>query len=54
MERYSDIPMDFADALIVATADSLNVQTVFTIDKHFYAYRTANGGAFTVFPIRTV
>lgn len=39
MARYSDIPMDLADASIVAAAETLDQQRVFTIDSHFYAYR---------------
>ena len=48
METYADVPMDFADGIVVATADALNVNTVFTIDPHFYAYRRLSGDAFTV------
>ena len=41
-------PMDFADGIVVVTADALNVSTIFTIDTHIYAYRRSNGDVFTV------
>ncbi len=50
MEKYRDAPMDLADASLVAAAETLGVQSIFTLDKHFYAYRLANGQAFTVVP----
>lgn len=48
MESYSDIPMDYADAVLVVAADALKTDTIFTIDQHFYAYRKSNGNAFTI------
>ncbi len=48
MATYRDIPCDFADAVLVASAEVLNVRRIFTIDGHFYAYRTAAGEAFEV------
>jgi uncharacterized protein len=30
MEKYNDTPMDFADASLVAAAESLNVKRIFT------------------------
>lgn len=50
MDKYRDAPMDLADASVVAAAEILNVHTIFTLDKHFYAYRQANGQAFIVTP----
>ena len=50
MDQYRDAPMDLADASLVAAAETLGVQSVFTLDKHFYAYRLTNGQAFTVVP----
>jgi hypothetical protein len=50
MEKYADIPMDFADASIVAAAESLNLDTVFTIDSDFYVYRLHDRHPFRVFP----
>lgn len=50
MELYKDTPMDFADASLVATAESLGVSEVFTIDRHFYAYRIHSRTPFKVIP----
>lgn len=50
MERYRDVPMDLADASLVAAAGSLGVARVFTLDHHFRIYRLAGGGAFEVVP----
>jgi len=50
MDKYADIPMDFADGIVVVSADVMQVDTVFTIDKHFYAYRKSNGSPFRVVP----
>jgi predicted nucleic acid-binding protein len=50
MEKYADIPMDFADASIVAAAESLGVDTVFTIDSDFYIYRLYDKRPFNVIP----
>jgi len=49
MGRYADIPMDYADASLVALSEALRVAEVFTIDQRgFAAYRKADGGAFTL------
>lgn len=50
METYSDVPMDFADGALVLAAEDLKVDTIFTLDRHFYAYRRSNGNPFTVIP----
>ena len=50
VELYKDTPMDFADASLVATAESLGVSEVFTIDRHFYAYRIHSRTPFKVTP----
>ena len=50
MDAYWDAPMDLADASLVAVAETLSLRTVFTIDKHFYAYRLADKQAFQVVP----
>ena len=51
--RYQDAPMDFADASLVAIAEELNTDLVFTLDRHFYAYRVHDRRAFRVLPDRT-
>lgn len=50
MERYSDTPMDLADASLVTAAESLQTRRVFTVDRHFYIYRQRQGHAFEVVP----
>lgn len=49
--RYSDVPMDFADATLVALADELDLRTVFTLDhRGFAAYRWRRNRKFTIIP----
>ena len=50
METYHDRPMDFADASLMATAHTLNIRTVFTLDSDFYIYRFRDNGTFNVIP----
>ncbi|MFH1077548.1 MAG: PIN domain-containing protein [Pseudomonadota bacterium] len=40
MRKYSDLPMDYADATLVSLAQELNIANIVTFDtKHFSAYR---------------
>lgn len=39
MDRYSDHPMDLADAALVALAEARDLRTIFTLDEHFRTYR---------------
>jgi predicted nucleic acid-binding protein len=50
MEIYADLPMDLADASLVAYAERTSVRHVLTFDSHFRAYRLANGDSLTVSP----
>ncbi|HEX6037353.1 hypothetical protein [Longimicrobium sp.] len=50
MNRYGDAPMDLADASIVSAAEALDSRRVFTIDRHFRAYRIDGLHAFEVIP----
>ena len=51
MERYQELPMDYADASLVAVAEGLGISTVFTLDRRgFTAYRHGIGGRFTLVP----
>lgn len=50
MEQYRDIPMDLADASLVATAVSLNQKQIFTLDRDFYIYRFPGNQPFDVVP----
>lgn len=50
MEKYRDLPMDFADASLVAVADKENILTIFTLDKDFRVYRTKDKKHFKLLP----
>ncbi len=50
MKQYRDLPMDLADASLVAVADRENIHTVFTLDKDFKVYRTRNKKHFKLLP----
>lgn len=51
MEKYSDLPMDFADATLVVLAEALGTDIVLTTDRRdFGIYRLTNGGAFDIVP----
>ncbi|HTP32642.1 MAG TPA: PIN domain-containing protein [Candidatus Acidoferrales bacterium] len=44
MELYADHPMDLADASLIAAAEALGTQRVFTVDrKDFETYRVRRG-----------
>lgn len=47
-ERYRNVPMDMADASIVAVAESQSIRRVFAVDSDFYIYRLADGSALEV------
>jgi predicted nucleic acid-binding protein len=49
MHKYSDRPMDFADASLVALAERLSLDRIFTVDRRdFSTYRLHGKKAFTV------
>lgn len=50
MEKYRDIPMDLADASLVATAETLNQRQIFTLDRDFQIYRFWGNQPFEVVP----
>ena len=51
MERYRDVPMDYADATLVALAEELDADTVFTLDhRGFSAYRLGRRRPFRLLP----
>jgi len=50
MDQYRDVPMDLADALIVAVAESRQVRKVFTIDSGFRIYRLGDGSTLEIIP----
>lgn len=51
MRKYADVPMDYADASLVALAEELATANVFTLDlKGFRAYRWKTRRAFRIYP----
>lgn len=50
MRQYEDAPMDLADASLVVAAEQIGIRRVFTIDRHFYAYRIHGRDPFEVIP----
>jgi len=51
MDRYEDLPMDFADATLVAVAEALDASTVLTTDRRdFGIYRIHGSRAFRILP----
>lgn len=48
MEQYQDVPMDLADASLVAAAEALGIRRVFTLDSDFHIYRLHGSQAFEV------
>lgn len=51
MRRFRNVPMDYADATLVVTADALKVRRVFTLDRRgFSTYRRHDGARFTLAP----
>ena len=51
MERYADLPMDFADASLVIMAERRRVFNIFTLDRRgFSVFRPPNAQAFEIFP----
>jgi predicted nucleic acid-binding protein len=50
MIQYQDVPMDLADASLVAIAEVLNQRQIFTLDSDFYIYRRYGNQPFEVVP----
>ncbi len=48
MLKYSDLPMDFADACLVFLSEKLNISEIATIDRDFDVYRTKTKKPFTI------
>jgi len=48
MDRYEDVPMDFADGSLVVLAEMSGCHRVITFDGHFFAYRLSDGTALDV------
>lgn len=50
INKYRDIPMDLADASLLAAAEGQRLQRIFTLDSDFYIYRLADGSALECIP----
>lgn len=50
MERYSDRPMDLADATLVALAEERDLKRIFTLDANFGIYRIHGRARFDLLP----
>lgn len=50
MATYDDLPMDLADAALVALAEELGMQRVFTLASDFHVYRLHGRQRFDVVP----
>jgi predicted nucleic acid-binding protein len=51
MKKYSDLPMDLADAALVRIAERENIGRIFTLDQSdFRVYRRPRKGHFTLIP----
>ncbi|HET9211978.1 MAG TPA: PIN domain-containing protein [Thermoanaerobaculia bacterium] len=51
VERYADLPMDYADATLVILAEDLRTDLVFTTDRRdFEVYRFGRNRPFQVLP----
>lgn len=50
MQKYRDLPMDFADAALVRVAERDGLTRVLTFDEHFLVYRLPRRARFVVLP----
>jgi predicted nucleic acid-binding protein len=50
MQKYHDLPMDFADATLVRVAEREGLQQVFTLDRRDFAAYRVGRRAFTIVP----
>ena len=50
IEKYSAVPMDFADATLVVLAEELNTDLIFTVDSDFRVYRIRGRRPFRIVP----
>lgn len=52
MQKYRDLPMDFADAALVSAAERERLTRIVTFDRHFEIYRLPRRTRFQVLPSR--
>ena len=51
LEKYSDLPMDYADSTLVVLAEDLDTDLVFTTDRRdFQVYRWKDRKRFRIVP----
>ena len=51
MDKYGDVPMDFADATLVVLAEETGIHDIFTLDiRGFSVYRIHGKKTFTIIP----
>lgn len=50
MSKYRDVPMDLADASLVAVAEERRLTTVFTLDRDFRVHRLFGRRPFVIVP----
>ncbi len=44
-EKYSDVPMDLADASLLVASEIIGIKNIITIDSDYYIYRIKGGHA---------
>ncbi len=42
MDRYADLPADFADASLIVSAEARDVESIITLDSDFGVYKLSN------------
>ena len=53
MEKYSDTPMDFADATLILLSDEIGTNQIVTLDRRGFAiFRSRKGKHFEILPRR--
>ena len=50
MARYQNVPMDLADASLIAIAETTRERTIFTLDSDFHIYRLTDGTGLSIVP----
>jgi uncharacterized protein len=51
MNRFRDLPCDYADATLLVVSEDSKIRQVFTLDGHFHAYRLIDGSSLDVIPL---
>jgi len=52
MNKYRNVPMDFADACLVYVAERLKINEIVTIDKDFLIYRIGGRKKFKIIELK--